>query len=50
MTDGQVPASAGVVGRVIGTEDATPLQFNVALDEGAYLQLDQNLSHSLLLK
>ena len=40
MTDGQVPASAGVVGRVIGTEDATPLQFNVALDEGAYLQLD----------
>ena len=40
MTDGQAPASAGVVGRVIGTEDATPLQFNVALDEGAYLQLD----------
>jgi len=40
VTDGQVPASAGVVGRVIGTEDATPLQFNVALDEGAYLQLD----------
>ena len=36
MTDGQ----AGVVGRVIGTEDATPLQFAVALDEGAYLQLD----------
>lgn len=40
MTDGQAPASAGVVGRVIGTEDATPLQFAVALDEGAYLQLD----------
>jgi DNA helicase HerA-like ATPase len=36
VTDGQ----AGVVGRVIGTEDATPLQFAVALDEGAYLQLD----------
>jgi uncharacterized protein len=40
VTDGQAPASAGVVGRVIGTEDATPLQFAVALDEGAYLQLD----------
>ena len=28
------------VGRVAGTEDSTPLQFSVALDEGAYLQLD----------
>ena len=29
-----------LVGQVVGTEDATPLQFNVALREGAYLQLD----------
>jgi DNA helicase HerA-like ATPase len=28
------------VGRVLGTEDATPLQFYVALREDAYLQLD----------
>jgi len=28
------------VGRVIGTEDATPLEFWVAVDEGGYLQLD----------
>ena len=28
------------VGRVIGTEDSTPLQFWVAVEEGAYLQLD----------
>ncbi len=28
------------VGRVIGTEDATPLQFWVAVGEGEYLQLD----------
>ncbi|EXG81002.1 ATP-binding protein [Cryptosporangium arvum] len=28
------------VGRVLGTEDATPLQFHVALREDAYLQLD----------
>jgi DNA helicase HerA-like ATPase len=32
--------AAGVVGRVIGTEDATPLEFWVAVGEGAYLQLD----------
>ncbi len=32
--------SAGVVGRVAGTEDSTPLQFAVALDEASYLQLD----------
>jgi hypothetical protein len=30
-----------VVGRVIGTEDSTPLEFWVALSEGAYLQLDE---------
>ncbi|GAA0276250.1 ATP-binding protein [Cryptosporangium japonicum] len=28
------------VGRVLGTEDATPLQFHVALRDDAYLQLD----------
>lgn len=34
MVDGSV------VGRVIGTEDATPLEFWVGVGEGAYLQLD----------
>ena len=35
------PASpADEVGLVAGTEDSTPLQFAVALDEAAYLQLD----------
>ncbi len=29
-----------MVGRVLGTEDSTPLEFWVALSEGAYLQLD----------
>ena len=33
-------APAGVVGRILGTEDSTPLLFNVALDSDAYLQLD----------
>ena len=33
-------AAARVVGRVLGTEDATPLQFWVALEPAAYLQLD----------
>ncbi len=28
------------VGLVAGTEDSTPLQFAVALDEASYLQLD----------
>ena len=28
------------VGRVLGTSDATPLQFWVAVAPGAYLQLD----------
>src|SRR5262249_51991961 len=28
------------VGRVIGTEDATPLEFWVGVQEGSYLQLD----------
>ncbi|MPZ87469.1 MAG: ATP-binding protein [Nitriliruptorales bacterium] len=36
MDGGPVPA----VGRVIGTEDATPLEFWVAVGEGQFLQLD----------
>src|SRR6201987_2376236 len=32
--------AAGQVGLVAGTEDSTPLQFAVALDEASYLQLD----------
>ncbi|MCW2936685.1 MAG: hypothetical protein JWM19_7647 [Actinomycetia bacterium] len=35
-----VEESAGRVGLVAGTEDSTPLQFAVALDEASYLQLD----------
>jgi DNA helicase HerA-like ATPase len=38
--DGQAARPAGMVGRVAGTEDSTPLQFAVALDEASYLQLD----------
>lgn len=38
--DGQDLVAAGVVGRVAGTEDSTPLQFAVALEAGSYLQLD----------
>ena len=33
-------SESDVVGRVIGTEDATPLEFWVGLAEGSYLQLD----------
>src|SRR2546430_15067751 len=33
-------SSRGPVGRVLGTADATPLQFWVAVSPGAYLQLD----------
>jgi DNA helicase HerA-like ATPase len=36
----QADGPAGAVGRVAGTEDSTPLQFAVALDEASYLQLD----------
>lgn len=36
LTDGP----ADLVGLVAGTEDSTPLQFSVALDKTAYLQLD----------
>src|SRR5690606_21574666 len=40
--DGTAPGDAPspVVGRVIGTEPATPLEFWVGVGEGAYLQLD----------
>lgn len=38
--DGAGPPRAAPVGRVIGTEDATPLEFWVGVAEGAYLQLD----------
>ncbi len=34
------PAGPEPIGRVLGTEDATPLQWHVALHEGDYLQLD----------
>ena len=34
------PHAGPPVGRVVGTEDSTPLQFSVALDGDAYLQLD----------
>src|SRR4051812_1314297 len=34
------PRSAGPVGRVVGTEDSTPLHFWVALGPDRYLQLD----------
>jgi len=37
---GAVSAVGPVVGRVIGTEDSTPLEFWVAVGPGAYLQLD----------
>jgi uncharacterized protein len=34
------PGERGVVGRVLGTEDATPLEFWVGVGEGSFLQLD----------
>ena len=42
VADAHNPAegSAYPVGLVAGTEDSTPLQFAVALDEDSYLQLD----------
>jgi hypothetical protein len=39
-TIGSFAAASPVVGRVIGTEPATPLEFWVGVGEGAYLQLD----------
>jgi DNA helicase HerA-like ATPase len=38
--DSQHGTAADEVGLVAGTEDSTPLQFAVALDEASYLQLD----------
>lgn len=35
------PAERAAVGRVLGTEDATPLSFWVALNPDSYLQLDE---------
>ncbi|GAA4246547.1 ATP-binding protein [Dactylosporangium darangshiense] len=41
MEDESAPTPGGpVVGRVLGTADATPLTFWVAVEDGAYLQLD----------
>ena len=37
---GSADRGSDQVGRVAGTEDSTPLQFAVALDETSYLQLD----------
>jgi uncharacterized protein len=37
---GPADGPGALVGRVAGTEDSTPLQFAVALDEDSYLQLD----------
>jgi hypothetical protein len=34
------PAPAGIVGRVIGTEDATPLEYWVGIADDQFLQLD----------
>jgi uncharacterized protein len=39
-------AEAGAIGQVIGTEDATPLVFHVALYPDAYLQLDDVVATS----
>jgi uncharacterized protein len=36
----ELPGDRPAVGRVIGTEDSTPLEFWVAVAEGQYLQLD----------
>jgi uncharacterized protein len=38
--NGRAGAPADEVGRVVGTEDSTPLQFAVAVGKDAYLQLD----------
>src|SRR5262245_23314114 len=41
MGDGEAGSTGGTAaGRVVGTEDATPLSFAVALEQGQYLQLD----------
>ena len=38
--DTTAPAPAGIVGRVIGTEDATPLEYWVGIADDQFLQLD----------
>src|SRR5919197_946136 len=40
MREGKHDDAGEPVGRVLGTADATPLQFWVAVSPGAYLQLD----------
>ena len=40
MTDDLSDGSGEAVGRVLGTADATPLQFWTAVAPGSYLQLD----------
>lgn len=40
ITSQEPVANASVVGRILGTQDATPLQFHVAIDPATYLQLD----------
>ena len=40
VVSGPAGESTEQVGLVAGTEDSTPLQFAVALDEASYLQLD----------
>jgi hypothetical protein len=37
---GGMPGVAGQIGRVAGTEDSTPLQFSIAVEDGSFLQLD----------
>ncbi|HEY6424471.1 MAG TPA: ATP-binding protein [Pseudonocardiaceae bacterium] len=40
MSEQSAPGGQSHVGRVVGTEDSTPLQFSVALAQDSYLQLD----------
>ena len=36
--------ASGGIGRVLGTEDSTPLEFWVGLEQGSYLQLDEDVA------
>jgi DNA helicase HerA-like ATPase len=40
VDDAAAPKDEGAVGRVLGTEDATPLRFSVAVGPDSFLQLD----------
>src|SRR3954453_6175108 len=40
MSDGSIRPASGAIGKVLGTQDATPLEFWVAIDDENYLQLD----------